>query len=228
MATVEHRDRTGRRLIDYPRPSVAVDTALLTIEPGVGGLAVLEVRREHVRGWGLPGTFLHEGERLIDAVLRSLWIKAGVQGVRPKQLRVFDDPDRDDRGWVLSVAHVDVVSPDRLAGRHRDNTRLVPIDQPGRLPYGHADIIRAAVADLRARYASEPDPGRLLAEPFTLRDLQRVHEVIAGAALQRDTFRRAMQPHLIGTGETSIGTRGRPAELFRRGRVATTESRTSA
>lgn len=212
----EYRDSRGMRLADYPRPSVAVDTALLTIEPVHGVLSVLEVRRQDVRGWGLPGTFLHEGERLMDAVLRSLRLKAGVDGLRPRQLYVFDEPDRDDRGWVLSVAHVDAVTPTRLVSRFQHDTRLVPVDRPGRLPYGHGDIIRAAALDLRVRYATVPDPDRMLPDTFTLRELRRVHEAVAGEPLQRDTFRRAMEPHVIGTGTSTSGTRGRPAELFRR------------
>jgi len=211
-----YRDAAGRRLEDYPRPSVAVDRALLTL--GVdGALAVLEVRRADAPGWSLPGTFLHEGERLIDAVQRALRIKGGVKGLRPRQLGVFDDPRRDDRGWVLSVAHVDVVPLDRLAARDAGRTRLVPADRPGRLPYDHAEIIRWAVADLRRRYAERPDPDRLLPETFTLRELRAVHEAIGGRPLQRDTFRRAVEHWLEPTGESVVRGPGRPAELFRRG-----------
>lgn len=216
MATAIYRDSSGRTLADYPRPSVAVDTALLTIDPYTDGLAVLEVRRGDGRGWSLPGTFLHQGERLIDAVLRSLREKAGVQGLQPRQLRVFDDPQRDDRGWVLSVAHVDVVPAARLEQRRADATRIVPVERPGRLPYGHGEIIAAAVDDVRRRYAALPDPDHLLARTFTLRELRRVHEIVAGEPLQRDTFRRAMEAGLAATGVTATGGRGRPAELFRR------------
>jgi ADP-ribose pyrophosphatase YjhB (NUDIX family) len=194
-----------------------VDTALLTLVPDGDGraLAVLQVRQEGAR-WRLPGTFLHEGERLIDAVQRALRVKAGVSGLRPRQLGVFDDPHRDDRGWVLSVAHVDVVPLPRLAMRNRDRTRLVPATRPGRLPYDHTEIIERAVADLRVRYAEHPDPDRLLPDVFTLRDLRLVHEAIAHNALQRDTFRRAMQQQLTATGESVVRGPGRPAELFRR------------
>src|SRR5215469_6518494 len=109
-ATAGYRDSSGRTLADYPRPSVAVDTALLTVLPGEKHLSVLQVQRPEPPGWALPGTFLREGERLIDAVRRSLQDKAGVEGMSPRQLQVFDDPHRDSRGWVLSVAHVDVVT----------------------------------------------------------------------------------------------------------------------
>ena len=70
MTAREYRDSSGRSLTDYPRPSVAVDTAVLTLDEHLG-LVVLQVRRENRTGWGLPGTFLHEGEVLADAVDRS-------------------------------------------------------------------------------------------------------------------------------------------------------------
>ena len=210
-----YRDSSGLTLADYPRPSVAVDTALLTLDADFE-LVVLQVRRPTGVGWALPGTFLHEGERLADAVDRSLLKKAGVRGLHPRQLHVFDDPARDDRGWVLSVAHVDVVRADRLASRLVGDTRLVPVRSPGRLPYGHGGIIARAVDHIRSRYAGEPDPDRLLGDEFTLRELRLTHEAVAGTALQRDWFRRTMERHLVPTSTTTTGTRGRPAELFRR------------
>ncbi|SHG98066.1 ADP-ribose pyrophosphatase YjhB, NUDIX family [Jatrophihabitans endophyticus] len=211
------RDESGRTLLDYPRPSVAVDVALLTLVPADDGyaLSVLEVRRVGETGWVLPGTFLRDGERLAEAALRALAAKAGVTGLSPRQLQVFDAPDRDDRGWVLSVAHVDACPLEGLEGR-ADATRLVSADSPGRLPYGHGDIVARAVADLRDRYLYAPDPDGFLPESFTLRELRQVHESVAGYELQRDTFRRAMEPSLASTGEVSVGGRGRPAELYTR------------
>lgn len=211
------RDSHRRALTDYPRPSVAVDTAVLSLDRDIG-LVVLEVRRATGPGWALPGTFLHEGERLADAVARSLREKANIRGLHPRQLHVFDDPRRDDRGWVLSVAHVEVVRLERLASRFSDTTRLVPVSAPGRLIYDHRDIIGFAVQDLRARYLAVPDPDRLLGEEFTLRQLRLAHEAVAGKTLQRDTFRRTMWGHLVPTGTTIAEGRGRPAELFRRRR----------
>jgi ADP-ribose pyrophosphatase YjhB (NUDIX family) len=195
---------------------VAVDTALVTLDMAGSDLLVLQVRRNDDSGWALPGTFLHPGERLADAVDRSLRMKSGVHGLRPRQLHVFDDPDRDDRGWVLSVAHLAVVGADRLASRFPDRTRLMPTSRPGRLPHDHAGIIARAVDDMRPRYAAVPDPDGLLGSEFTLRDLRMAHDAVAGGPLQRDRFRRIMEPQLEPTGEVVTGTRGRPAETFRR------------
>lgn len=215
MSRRKYKDTSGKTLEDYPRPSVAVDTAVLTLDPELG-LAVLEVSRPDAVNWVLPGTFLHERETLADAVERALISKANVSGLRPRQLHVFDDPKRDDRGWVLSVAHVAVVQRDQLADRLPGTTRLVAAPRRTDRLYGHDDIVERAVADLRTRYRDKPDPDRLLGDTFTLRELRDVHESVGGEALQPDTFRRCMELLLAGTGEVTSGGRGRPAELFRR------------
>jgi len=185
---------------------------------------VLLVRRpEGVGGpqWALPGTFLHEGERLAEAVTRSLAQKAAVTGGHPAQLAVFDDPARDERGWVLSVAHLAVIPYAALASVLRadpERVRLAPVSRLEPLPYDHKAIVAAAVRKLQRRYADRPDPERLLGPRFTIRELNEVHEAIAGTTLQKDTFRRAMEPHLQGTGTLSSGTVGRPSQRFRRNR----------
>ncbi|GAA2175688.1 NUDIX domain-containing protein [Agrococcus versicolor] len=202
------RSRSGRDLGDYPRPSVAVDTAVLTIvddELRVGLVADARGGRR------LPGTFLHEGERLSDAVRRSLRQKAGVEDVEPQQLLVFDAPDRDSRGWVLSVAHVTVVRAGATGG-----LEATPLVDATGLDFDHDAIVVHAAEWMRERYAERPDPDRLLDEGFTLRELRRIHEAVAGHRLQPDTFRRAMLPFLEETGELARGGVGKPAQLFRR------------
>ncbi len=106
---------------------------------------------------------------------------------------------------MLSVAHVDVVPLAALEEALKsDGVRLASVTgEPeliAGLPYGHADIVAKAVEWLRAAYAEAPDPGELLDEPFTLRDLRELHEAVAGATLMRDTFRRFMEPKLAGDG----------------------------
>ena len=47
-----------------------------------------------------------------------------------------------------------------------------------------------------------------------MRDLQRLHEAVAGESLMRDTFRRRMEPQLRATGELNRGALGKPARVF--------------
>jgi len=215
MKGATHRDSSGMKLTDYPRPSVAVDSAVLTLSEDHEPL-VLQVRRHNGPGWALPGTFLHEGETLAEAVDRSLRDKADLVGLTPRQLHVFDAPDRDPRGWVLSVAHIAVAPLPRLDARNPKTTRLISVESPGNLSFDHAKIIQRAVEDLRAHYAERPDPDQLLGEEFTMRELRLVHDAIAGRKYQADNFRRKMEPYVVATGRSTSGGRGRPAELFRR------------
>ena len=207
-----YRDSSQKTLADYPRPSVAVDTAVLTIAPE-GSLSVALVRSENE--WRLPGTFLHEGEVLADAVRRSLRDKAAITGVDPHQLHVFDALDRDDRGWVLSVAHFVAVRSDYLE-IDGSGASLVPVSSSGELKYDHTAIVERAVSELRRQYRRQPDPFGLLVEPFTIRELQRIHEAVAGETLMRDTFRRRMEAMLRPTGSVTSGVVGKPAREFTR------------
>ena len=226
-----HRDRSNRTLADYPRPSVAVDTAVLAVDPRGAGLGVLQHQRDDGGEWALPGTFLHAGETLADAVLRSLAEKVGLRGTHPQQLHVFDDPERDDRGWVLSVAHVvlllaDDVDPVLLS---RGDLRVVPVEEATGLPFDHDDIVRRAVERVQQDYALQPDPAGLLGETFTLRGLQALHDAVAprpGPGESRpsvDTFRRYMvgKGLIRPTGESArkepgSSVMGKPAEPYRR------------
>ena len=220
MKKSKYRDSSGKTLAEYPHPNIAVDTVALTYDEN-RGLEVLVVGGPDE--WALPGTFLHEGEVLADAVQRALQEKAGVHGLKPWQLKVFDALRRDRRGWILSVAHVCVIPVKQLADRDPDRTRLVPADDPGTLIYDHPKMIQLALEDLRARYDVEPDPDHLLGDTFTLRELALLHGAVAGEPItpqELDTFRRYMQSRLDPTGKTVEGG-GRPAKLFRRNPGAT-------
>jgi ADP-ribose pyrophosphatase YjhB (NUDIX family) len=219
---VVYRDASGKTLEDYPRPSVAVDTAVLTVGPN-DTLDVLLVRgrADDGGGWRLPGTFLHPSERLADAVLRSLDEKAGLRGTTPRQLQVFDHPRRDRRGWVLSVGHLVVVpwrAVEPVVDGSPDDLRVSSVAEATGLPFDHDRIVRRAVSKVRAFYRRRPDPMGLLTEPFTMRELRQLHAAVAGGTeeLKPDAFRRLMEPQLRNTGTTTERAVGRPAALYER------------
>ena len=81
----------------------------------------------------------------------------------------------------------------------------------------HGDILKFAVVQLREDHAKWPDPHGLLAEPFTMTELRRLHEVVVGVELQPDTFRRAMLGRLVMTEGKRAEGPGKPAGLYRRG-----------
>ena len=200
------RDDSGRTLADYPHPSLAVDVALLTVRDG-RLCVLLHERPDGTRA--LPGSFVRIDETLETAALRALRDKVGVTGQNPEQLRVFDDPARDDRGRVLSVAHVDLVPVGRVG-----DAPLAPVTAHGPLAFDHDAIVAHAAEWARRLYAAGPDPRGLAGPTFTLLELQRVHEAVGGAALQKDTFRRRVIDGLTDTGELASGGVGKPARLY--------------
>ena len=72
---------TDTKFHDFPRPTVAVDTALLSIDPD-RGLVVVELARDDTGKWALPGTFLRVRETLSEAVAR----RRMVIGETPRRL----------------------------------------------------------------------------------------------------------------------------------------------
>lgn len=222
----------------FPRPAVAVDLAILTVV-GAGGtdpdLRILVQQRADPTGVALPGGFLRERTTVAqtaDGVLRRKVEIEPHATIRPRLLRLFDDPARDDRTWAISAAHALPLPEAALAGATGD---LIPVDADGRLVgvdsllFDHDQIIAAAVTDVRERYEIRqryagvaPDPDGFLPEPFTLFQLRRVHEAVIGEELHKDNFARRMKPHLEpeydDDGEVRLSTalRGRPAALYRR------------
>jgi len=107
----------------------------------------------------------------------------------------------------------------------RGGTRLGAADQD-RNPHGvvgqemvsdHRRILATAVGRIRAKIKYRPVIFELMPPTFTLLELQRVVEALAGVRLHKQNFRRLVeQGGLVeGTGKVRRHTGGRPAELFR-------------
>ena len=219
-------------LSEFPRPSVAVDVVLLTVDattdnkPGHCLKVLLQHRASEPRGLVLPGRFLREGETFADAVAATLAEKVGLDigDAMPRLLKMYDDPARDERGWVLSALHVLALPSDRLVEL---NGELIAVDDAGHLDdrrhlgFDHDEMLAAAVARMRRHYEDAPDPYHLLGDSFTLGQLRDLHEAVLGEPLLKDTFNRRMKQYLtekLSSGEPvrEHETGGRPAAVYTR------------
>lgn len=222
-------------LAKFKGPHVAVDIALMTVaerEDGSKTLAALVHRRQTglAQGqWALVGRMVRERESLAEAAKVALSEKCSIKGLKVKQLFVSDEPTRDSRGWVMSVAHLATMQWEKLNPlvESDENLGLVFMGDSGRrkyslpedqkeLPFEHDLILDEAVKVLKARYETRPDPDNFLPAEFTVLQLREIHEAILGRKLDKDLFRRKMNRHLKSTGELSSGSVGKPAELFKR------------
>jgi hypothetical protein len=93
--------------------------------------------------------------------------------------------------------------------------KLPVLGEPMRLD--HRRILATAIARLRAKLKYRPVVFELMAQEFTLTEIQRTVEAISGRHLHKQNFRRLVETAALvePTGETSTATGGRPAALYR-------------
>jgi hypothetical protein len=92
-----------------------------------------------------------------------------------------------------------------------------PRPLPGRpMAFDHRRILATALGRLRGKLRYRPVVFELLPPTFTLLQLQRVVEALAGVRLHKQNFRRLVETGGLveGTGRQHPPTGGRPAELF--------------
>jgi 8-oxo-dGTP diphosphatase len=226
----------GYDMTAWPRPSLAVDVAILTVLDDAVHVLLVERTKPPAKGrWALPGGFVRIDESLAAAVERVLQRETGLRDLYTAQLATFGEVGRDPRGRVVTVAHYALVAAGRIVETvgARDActlARVVPGDaaagvplvvrasvgEPG-LAFDHDRIVAAAVERVRGRIWYAPIAFELVPDEFTLLDLQRVYEAILGRALDKNAFRRRILTSglVAPLGRRREGLRARPAELFR-------------
>lgn len=227
-------------LESFPRPHLAVDVVVLTPLRGHtrerrSELGVVVLRRPDGRAV-LPGRFVRERQTVqetVTAIYREKLDLTPRRNLVLQMLDVYDDPDRDERAWAVSLGYVTSLRADES---ERLDGEVLPVHGPasrGRrvtsesLAYDHDQMVTTAVRRARRRYERSPDPLGLLRPQYTLSQLRHVHEAVLDAPLKRDTFNRRMTPYLEpatdkhGEEMYTSETVGRPAQLYRPARRPT-------
>jgi 8-oxo-dGTP diphosphatase len=199
---------------------VTVDIVIFTLREG--SLQVLLVKRgvpPFEGQYAIPGGFIRQGESLEEAALRELYEEAGVRNVFLEQLYTFGDPKRDPRGRVITVAYYALIASDKLslvAGADAAEAQWFPVNDLPPLAFDHRSILHYAVERLRNKLEYTTVGFQLLAEKFTLGELQAVYEAILGRPLDKRNFRRKIA--LLGILKPLREwqhTGRKPAQLFR-------------
>lgn len=101
---------------EYERPALTVDIVLFDRNPEYdqdNETEVLLVKRKNdpFRGsWVFPGGFVEYGERTLEAAFRELKEETSIERRYLSFVGIFDDPNRDPRGWVVSIAYTGIIS----------------------------------------------------------------------------------------------------------------------
>lgn len=145
--------RAKKHSYDYPRPALTVDLVLATREDRPRVLLIRRKKDPFAGRWALPGGFVDEGERLVDAARRELREETGTTVGELEQLYTAGDPGRDPRGWTVSVVYLCRVDADQLKPVAADDAAEVgwfPLDELPELAFDHAMLlgrVRTRLAD---------------------------------------------------------------------------------
>jgi 8-oxo-dGTP diphosphatase len=217
-------------MANHPAFAVTVDLVVLTIREDA--LQVLVVQRGEApfkRKWALPGGFVHEDEDLEEAAARELAEETGLSrdDVHLEQLATFGAPRRDPRMRVVTVAHLALAAdlPTPSAGTDAADARWQPVAElldGQRLAFDHAEILRVGVERARSKLEYTPLATAFCPREFTVSELRAVYEVVWGGRIDPRNFHRKVtrtDGFLVPTDETTTRDGGRPARLYRAGRI---------
>ncbi len=181
----------------YAHPAVTTDVVLFTIKDE--RLLVLLIRRaqDPYRGyWALPGGFVDIDEDLEACARRELSEETGLTGMYLEQLCTVGTPGRDPRERVVSVVYFGLVPYEAAVPRAASDAEAVrwfPVQDPPALAFDHDAILRLAHTRLSAKLGYSSIALGLMAEKFTLTELQSVYEVVLGRTLDKRNFRKHIQ-----------------------------------
>ena len=174
-----------------------------------------------------------EAQDRLAAIRRALaaWAR------RPDQVErvalLFGDEDHPWREELVLERYELLYEADLVAEAWRDRGAAVPADLPGLgspAPRDHRRILATGIGRLRAKLKYRPVLFELVGPAFTLLELQRATEAVAGLGLHKQNFRRmlARSGLIEPTGAVSTRHGGRPAAEYRLASEALSERRAAA
>jgi len=185
-----------------------------------------------ISDYTLAGHHLLENENADKAAYRILHKITGFDSIYLEQFYCFSNTDRlakeKDQLWikhlnleipshVFSIGYYSLVDKNNLVldDKHQ-NAHWFPIDELPELGFDHAEIIEKGIECLRKKFKQEPIAFELLPEKFTLSQLQKLYEAIAGKTIDRRNFRKKITQykHIIPLDEKQTGVAHKPAKVF--------------
>jgi hypothetical protein len=201
----------GRRATDRTTRPISVAYLALVEEtsplPGASWVGVYDLLPWEDHRGGEPPRPADDLHRRLDRLATSDDQRARIQ--------VAFGPPWDG---IRVVERYELLYESGMVAEHAVDRGREPTDGVGRpMQLDHRRIAAVALARLRGKLTYRPVVFELLAERFTLLELQRTVEALAGVRLHKQNFRRLVERSRLveGTGERADSRGGRPAELFR-------------
>ncbi|WP_122645737.1 NUDIX hydrolase [Enterococcus mediterraneensis] len=233
---------------DYEKPALTVDMVLMCYNKEEDQIKTLLIQRKshpYKNSWALPGGFVEPRESTGESVIRETKEETGVEisTHNIEQLHTFSRPDRDPRGWVVTVSYLAFIGEEPLSAgddaaevrwftleRKRNNIHLTNGDVeiildlqtgassgPDTLAFDHSEIILKAFNRVANKMEHEPLVLQVLGDSFTITEARKVFAKFLGIdfrSIDHSNFKKAMLQYFEEIGERPVGI-GRPSKIYR-------------
>ena len=232
---------------EYDKPSLTVDIVLMCYNKEEDQLKILLIQRKghpYRNSWALPGGFVQKNESTGESVLRETKEETGVviSQENIEQLHTYSTPNRDPRGWVVTVSYLAFIGEEPLiAGDDAEEVRWFTLTRQGNkihltsdevaisldlltsessgkdtLAFDHSEIITKAFNRVTNKMEHEPQVLQVLGKDFTITEARKVFAKFLGIdfkMIDHSNFKKAMLQYFDEIGERPVGI-GRPSKIY--------------
>lgn len=202
-------------------PTLATDVVVFNIRRWKLKVLLIKMNKEpFIWQWAMPWGLIQKDELCEDEAHRILFEATNVSDLYLEQLKVFDDPKRDPKERVISIAHMAIIKKDDINIKTDDRYTDIDWFDINDLPilaYDHSEIIKYAYERLKWKVTYSTIILSLMPEHFTLSELQKVFEIILKKEIDKRNFRKKMLKSWVveDTWEKRTIWVPRPAALYK-------------
>ncbi len=232
----------------YEKPSVTVDMVLMCYDKLNDQLKILLIQRKgnpYRNSWALPGGFVEPNESTAKSVIRETKEETGMEisAFNIEQLHTFSRPDRDPRGWVITVSYLAFIGEEPVvAGDDADDVRWFSLERhddriylthdsvaiildlktgaslgKDTLAFDHSEIILKAFNRVANKMEHEPQVLQVLGDGFTITEARKVFAKFLGVdykTIDHSNFKKSQLKFFDEIGERPAAI-GRPSKIYR-------------
>jgi 8-oxo-dGTP diphosphatase len=203
----------------YDSVPVSVDCVIFGFDENELKVLLIRADLEYFKGmWSLLGELMLPHENLDEAAYRILKERTGMDDVYLDQVKTFSGIHRHPGGRVLTVAYCSLLNINHHQLKITDHElHWHSFQSITELSFDHKEILDECYKWLQKRIQEHPLGFNLLADKFSLRELQNLYEAILNTKLDRRNFRKkfASMDLLIDVGEMEADVPHRPGKLYK-------------
>jgi ADP-ribose pyrophosphatase YjhB (NUDIX family) len=205
--------------LHYPQHFVAVDCIIFGFDGE--NLKILLVKRNFKpkKGeWSLMGGFIGSDENSDQAANRVLHTLTGLENIYLEQLNAYTKVDREPNARIISISYYALINIDNdIHINEKYSSKWFDLKDCPELIFDHNEMVKDAVLRLRRRATTKPIGFELLANKFTMKDIQNLYEAIFDEKYDKRNFTNKINAMdiLVNTHEKDMNSSKKGSFLYR-------------